>query len=114
MKFLTLSVSLLFAAGACAADRIVVHEWGTFTVLQDEQGRAVAGINSDDEPLPEFVHTLGGHPGRKLNQIFNPLNFALGKAIPECHPDVKLRLETPVTYFYPPKGHTGAVTLNVR
>lgn len=115
MRILALTLSLLLAAGAVAADRIVVHEWGTFTVLQDEQGRAVTGINSDDEPLPQFVHTLGGHPGRKLIQISNPLTPALGKApIPETHPDVKLRLETPVTYFYLPKDHTGAVSINVR
>ncbi len=113
MKILALAFSVLIASAASPSDRITVHEWGTFTVLQDEQGRAVAGINTDDEPLPQFVHSLGGN--RNLIQISTPRTPALGKApIPECHPDVKLRLETPVTYFYLPEGHTGAVTLNVR
>ncbi len=66
-------------------ERLTVHEWGTFTSLQDERGISLPGINSDDEPVPGFVHRLpysikGGGP----------------------HPDVILRLETPVLYFYPP------------
>ena len=44
----------LFAAGS-AQDPLVVHEWGTFTSLQDEEGRCLGGINSDDEPVPDFV-----------------------------------------------------------
>ncbi len=31
-----------------------MHEWGTFTVLQDEKGDAIPGINIDDEPVPAF------------------------------------------------------------
>src|SRR5437773_3958359 len=34
------------------------RSWGTFTALQDEEGRAVAGINVDDEPVPGFVHDV--------------------------------------------------------
>jgi hypothetical protein len=34
---------------------VIVHEWGTFTCLQDENGQAVGGINVDDEPVPQFV-----------------------------------------------------------
>jgi hypothetical protein len=30
---------------------LVVHEWVTFTSLQDEQGNAIGGINTDDEPV---------------------------------------------------------------
>ena len=39
-------------------DRLVIHEWGTFTCLQDEAGHAVAGVNTDDEPVPAFVHRI--------------------------------------------------------
>ncbi len=39
-------------------DKLMVHEWGTFTSLQDEAGRQLGGINVDDEPLPTFVHDL--------------------------------------------------------
>jgi len=41
---------------ACAAEKLVVHEWGTFTSLQDENGKALGGINVDDEPVPDFVY----------------------------------------------------------
>lgn len=36
---------------------MVVHEWGTFTSLPDQSGEAIAGLNTDREPLPRFVHT---------------------------------------------------------
>ena len=38
--------------------KLVVHEWGTFTSLQDEAGEAIGGINADDEPVPRFVRRL--------------------------------------------------------
>src|SRR5690348_9919200 len=41
-----------------AANGPVVHEWGTFTCLQNEAGEAIGGINADDEPVPEFVHRI--------------------------------------------------------
>jgi len=43
---------------ATAGDRLIVHEWGTFTSLQNEQGNELPGINTDDEPVPQFVHNL--------------------------------------------------------
>ena len=97
---------------AWAADALVVHEWGTFTALQDDDGSALAGINVDDEPLPAFVHNLGsdllqsptGLTGNK--QIFM-------KGAPQRHPYVTLRLETPVVYFYPPADRSGPIKLDV-
>jgi hypothetical protein len=70
-QFLLAAVALLWVAIVCAAlcvgksseasppesAELVVHEWGTFTSLQDERGDALAGINIDDEPLPDFVQT---------------------------------------------------------
>jgi len=77
-----------------AADPLIIHEWGTFTSLQDEAGRTLGGINVDDEPLPPFVHQLSSsltfvqHAGDK------------GAGAPN-RPDVTMRLETPVLYFHP-------------
>jgi len=81
-----------------AAPALVVHEWGTFTSFQDPNGTAIAGINVDDEPVPPFVHRLGNVP------IFDSGNLPAtwSQGAPSCHPDVTLRLETPVLYFYPP------------
>jgi hypothetical protein len=83
-------------------DQLVVHEWGTFTALQDEQGRALAGINTDDEPVPAFVHGFGPQVLQPAHQI-EP-RFILSKRIVPAHPHVTMRLETPVLYFYPSAG----------
>src|ERR1035441_5390098 len=76
---------------------LVVHEWGTFTSLQDEAGRTLGGINTDDEPVPRFCHDLDGlliiGPGELPPVVY--------KGVASCHPDVTMRLETPVLYFHP-------------
>ena len=98
------------APGAGSAGALVVHEWGTFTVLQDEQGKPVGGINTDDEPLPDFVHNLSG----ALNGPSSPLPPVYFKGVPRSHPDVYTRLETPVLYFYPPGGKEMKLDVEVR
>lgn len=91
------------AKASPVADRpLVVHEWGTFTCLQDERGDAIPGINTDDEPVPTFVHDISGDLAPRLTDL-PPVMF---KAVPRCHPDVTMRLETPVVYFYPPESTT--------
>src|SRR5271154_4391926 len=103
MKNVLLCAALTFVVSLCAARGdetkqapLVVHEWGTFTSLQDEQGNAIGGINTDDEPVPFFVHRIS-YP-----LLFPPTEapMRLVKAAPECHPDVTMRLETPVLYFH--------------
>ncbi len=81
------------------SNRLVIHEWGTFTSLQDEAGHTVAGVNTDDEPVPEFVHRIS-------DLIPRPTELApvYSKGIPRSHRQVRMRLETPVLYFYPPAG----------
>jgi len=93
-----------------ASDGLVVHEWGTFTVLQDEAGKPIGGINTDDEPLPNFVHNLNG----ELNGPSSPLPPVYFKGVPRNHPDVYTRLETPVIYFYPPGGTAMTIDVDVR
>lgn len=94
------AVCLALSCTAASADvaPLVVHEWGTFTSFQDANGETIAGINVDDEPVPGFVHRLGNPPIFGLNS----LPAAWSQGAPSCHPDVTLRLETPVLYFYPP------------
>jgi hypothetical protein len=97
------------ASQACANDPLVVHEWGTFTSLQNNSGTPIGGINVDDEPLPRFVHNLNPfvliHP--------HSVSRYISKGAPERHPFVTLRLETPVIYFHPPKSMTKPFTLDV-
>jgi hypothetical protein len=98
-------VALISAAFASSeADEILtVHEWGTFTALQDEQGVELSGINTDDEPVPKFVHNL--NPFLLSKPVLSSIHWQYRqKAAPRVHPRITMRLETPVVYFYPPKG----------
>src|SRR3982750_2352859 len=95
----SLLAALLVLAGPALAGELVIHEWGTFTSLQDETGRTIGAINSDDEPVPAFVHNLtwqlsvDGRPGgQRANRI--------SQGWPTAHPDVTMRLETPVLYVH--------------
>jgi hypothetical protein len=110
-----LAASLALAAGAAIpqtfsragdgpecvnqTNRLMVHEWGTFTVLQDESGKPIGGINTDDERLPNFVKDIAWLHKQAADEL--PPSYFM-KGIAREHPDVYARLETPVTYFYPP------------
>ena len=106
MFLLLLSAS----ARAQAESKWTVHEWGTFTSLQDEAGEAIGGINTDDEPVPQFVHRLANFLLLLPTEI--PTIFFQGA--PSCHPDVTMRLETPVIYFHPPKPGAQLPSANVQ
>jgi hypothetical protein len=90
-------------------DQLVVHEWGTFTALQNERGEQLGGINIDDEPVPKFVHNLNPY----VLQSSYSLREVFSKGAPQRHPFVNVRLETPVIYFYPPKSQDGPMRVNV-
>jgi len=106
------AVGMLGAVSVQAADRLVVHEWGTFTTLQNEQGEELPGINVDDEPAPEFVHNL--QPFLLDSPVLTDLHWRYRqKGAPASHPLVTMRLETPVIYFYPPRNQDGPITMDV-
>jgi hypothetical protein len=94
-----------------ADDKVIVHEWGTFTCLQDENGQAIGGINVDDEPVPQFVfqdsggQEVGAQYSHDLGNLGLPPYHA-GKGWSSNDPAVTMRLETPVIYIYPPKGRS--------
>ena len=102
---------LLFAAmvsarAASAAPDLVVHEWGTFTSFQDEKGSAFTGINAEDEPLPDFCHKI------RWSGAVESSDFQ-SKAASRGHPDITMRLETPVIYFHPPREMKLPLAVNV-
>ncbi|TAL28583.1 MAG: hypothetical protein EPN97_14535 [Alphaproteobacteria bacterium] len=102
---LALALCVLIAAPAAANDRLVIHEWGTFTSLQNDNGDLIAGVNTDDEPVPGFVHDIGNTVTRSVSQMSPAFQANMTKGgIPRLHPDVTMRLETPVVYFHLPKG----------
>src|SRR4051812_41462139 len=94
-----LGLLLMFSTCPGAEPKWVIHEWGTFTSLQNEAGDAIGGINTDDEPVPAFVHRLANFSLLPPTQI----PYFLFQGAPSCHPDVTIRLETPVIYFHRPK-----------
>src|SRR5689334_23744811 len=91
-----LGMASLAAAESSPNNRLSVHEWGTFTVLQNEKGQPIGGVNTDDEPVPGFVHSLDGSFIESTDRAPNPLS----KAFPRCDPSAIVRLETPVLYFH--------------
>lgn len=73
-------------------DRLIVHEWGTFTAVAGRDGKPVvwrplAGASD----LPSFVYDLGGErDGKGLRH---------GRQCLKCE-EALIRMETPVIYFY--------------
>src|SRR3954468_9398217 len=100
-----LFAAIVSARTASAAD-LVVHEWGTFTSFQDEKGSAFTGINAEDEPLPDFCHKI------RWSGAVDSSGFA-SKAASRGHPDITMRLETPVIYFHPAKDMKLPLAVNV-
>jgi hypothetical protein len=107
---LAAALFFLVALTTRGAEKWTIHEWGTFTSLQNEKGDAIGGINTDDEAVPEFVHRLAQFILLPPTEV--PRTFFQGA--PSCHPDVTMRLETPVIYFHPPKSETNIQTASVR
>ena len=90
--------------------RVSIHEWGTFTVIQNEKGQPIGGVNTDDEPVPGFVHTLDS----SLIQDSSQLPEILAKGLPRCDPSIIARLETPVLYFHAPAGFNSKIDVDVQ
>src|SRR5262245_2463309 len=71
---------------------LVVHEWGTFTSIAGKNGVALdwRPLNGPSD-LPTFVYTANGQGG------YRGTHGISGKGI------AKIRMETPVIYFYTPE-----------
>jgi len=112
MRFQTLFAALSSAVvgPVLAAAPLVIHEWGTITTIHDSAGVPVSGINRIDESevLPDFVHEFEPEATRD-----NP-KLKLGKSpLVPGRPDVTMRLETPVIYFYPPPGAAFSAAIDI-
>lgn len=68
-------------------DRLIVHEWGTWTSLQASDGATMDGLHHEEEALPEFV----------ARRCFS---CAGDKGFEELPGPVTQKLETPVLYLY--------------
>lgn len=108
---MTLAAPILSSADE-ASKRLIVHEWGTFTALQNEAGETLAGINIDDEPVPQFVHRLDNR--WFIERLEKGALIYFSQGAPHFHQDVIMRLETPVIYFYPVNGFKSPFDVSVR
>jgi hypothetical protein len=106
---LGVALVLLTLPAAAEDGKWTIHEWGTFTSLQNESGDTLGGINTDDEPVPDFVHRIGHNLVQSTGQAPN----FFSKGVAPCHPDISMRLETPVIYFHPPTTQTKADAVSV-
>jgi hypothetical protein len=88
---LLLTSSVLQAAAPAPAAPLVVHEWGTFTSVQGQNGKQIVWLPNLNTDLPQFVYNRavrdGGFKGMKL----------VGSKGTET---AIVRMETPVVYFY--------------
>jgi len=77
------------SSAAAAKDRLIVHEWGTFTSIAGKDGVALEWrpLNGATD-LPKFVHTMQGP------------DAGLRHAKSKGEMTATIRMETPVIYFY--------------
>src|SRR5690349_13624540 len=90
---------------------LIVHEWGTITTRHAANGTPEGRLNRIDpsEVLPPFVHQYEPAATQPTPSTSSPSHAPLVKSpITPGRPDVTMRLETPVMYFYPPAGSSVA------
>ena len=85
---ITLKLRRTSTANATKSNRLVVHEWGTFTSIAGKDGVALEWrpLNGSTD-LPKFVHTMQDGEGLR----HGPSKAELSALV---------RMETPVLYFY--------------
>jgi hypothetical protein len=92
------------AAQQPATRPLIVHEWGTITTRHAADGTPEGRLNriAPSEVLPPFVHQYEP-PATQTSQATTRAPLVKSPGTPG-RPDVTMRLETPVMYFYPPSG----------
>jgi hypothetical protein len=113
MKAARVRIVLLFLLIALAPlrlraeDGLVIHEWGTITTHHAPDGTPQGRLNHIEasEVLPPFVHTF--EP-----KVTEPSPLMKSPVTPG-RPDVTMRLETPVMYFYPPANSPSNLNFDV-
>ena len=91
MKNLIITFVFICQFGLCAhaQSNLKVHEWGTFTTVQNSNGVRLSGLKG--EVLPPFVMDL------KLNECATCNQGQAGKVTLK---NIGVQMETPVLYFY--------------
>ena len=105
-----LVVTMLEAHEARPKTPLIVHEWGTITTHHAPDGTPQGRLNriNPREVLPQFVHQFDPTPASN-----SPPTSLLKSPYIQGRPDITMRLETPVIYFYPPAGAGPVPAFNV-
>lgn len=83
-------------------DRLIVHEWGTFTSIAGKDGVAIDWRPLDGATdLPGFVYDIGG--------LVAGTGLRSGQRCIKCDLEALVRMETPVIYFYADRETTVSV-----
>lgn len=89
---MSLAIAALLLSFAANPEGNVVHEWGTFTMVIDSDGKQLEWFRPLlTEPLPAFVHTAG----RVKTSVL----------------DYSVRMETPVLYFHTQQSYVASVAV---
>jgi hypothetical protein len=107
MKWITTLSSLGIASAMLVGLRtapkspLIVHEWGTITTRHAPDGTPRGRLNhiSGRDTLPAFVYRWDPPATQR-----DPNRSLVKTALLAGRPDVTMRLETPVMYFYAPRG----------
>lgn len=85
-------------------NRLVVHEWGTFTSIAGKNGTSLEWrpLNGASD-LPSFVYDMSGLSGAGLRS---------GQRCIKCNLEALVRMETPVIYFYADRETSVSVRLS--
>jgi hypothetical protein len=97
-------------ANRAPSDPTIAHEWGTFTTVAGQDGRAIDWLPlAGPTDLPCFVEHFQRNPISKLlpGEV-RPVTYATAQSSMRA----KVRMETPVLYFYGPRDM--AVNVRVR
>jgi len=98
--FAASSRSPIIAAGA--GTDLVVHEWGTFTSVTGREGQALIWRPlSFESDLPSFIYSID------KGQSWRGLQYRTKSGLP-----VRVRMETPVLYFYTKQEMTASVKID--
>jgi hypothetical protein len=101
----TASASTVAINNASAGNRLVVHEWGTFTSIAGKAGAAVKWRPLDGtNDLPGFVYNSNG--------LTTHAGLRHGQRCFKCEMEALVRMETPVLYFYADHETTVSVKVN--
>lgn len=98
LQLISFSLMLILFSFKKSEDKLVVHEWGTFTTLHGSDGKQLSGLYIEEEHLPPFVYSHTSLADDINDTIYRGKDQYLIK--PE---NVTVKMETPVLYFYSDK-----------